>query len=83
MKKAFISVNVPAISKTYDFRVPLNMKVKEAIGLIYQIIGAEFVGIEKDYELANLFMIDSNIILSKDLKLLDYSIQDEDKFVLI
>jgi|GEM_PF-3255930 len=83
MKKVFISVNVPAVSKTYDFRVPVNMKIQESIVLIYQIIGEEFAGIVKDHETANIFMTDYNVILNKNAKFSDYSIKDEDKFVLI
>jgi len=83
MKKVFINVDVPAVSKTYDFRVPINMKVKEAIVLIYQIISEEFIGIVKDSEKANLLMKDCNVILGKEAKFLDYSIKDEDRFILI
>ena len=83
MKKVFISVNVPAVSKDYDFRVPLNMKVNEAITLIYQIICEEFAGIAKDSDAANLFMTGCNIILDKGAKFSDYFINDEDKFILI
>jgi uncharacterized ubiquitin-like protein YukD len=83
MKKVFISVVVPAIFRIYDFRIPLNMKIREGIALIYQIIGEEYVGVAKDFEAANLFMTDCNIILNKDTKFLDYFIKDEDKFILI
>jgi len=83
MKKIFISVNVPAVSKIYDFKISPKMKIKDAILLMYQIIGEDFQGILKDINNADMFMLSCNIILKKDLRLLDYEIRDEEKFVLL
>lgn len=83
MKKIFINVQVPAISKNFDFKIPYNMKVKDAILLIYQLIGEEFSGIKKDAVKAKLILIENKIELKHDNNLSDYILKDEDKFLLL
>jgi len=83
MKKIFICVGIPAVSKKYDFKIPAKMRIKDAIILMYQIIGEEFQGILKDIESAGLFMPACKIVLSGEARFLDYQIKDEDYFILI
>ena len=79
-----ISVFSPGIGKKFDFSIPANMCIKNAVELIVKIISEEFSGVNNS-SMAKHSLIKQSTgeILNESFNLLQSGIFSGDKFILV
>lgn len=77
-----VSVRIPALKDTYDFTIPSNMLVQDAITLMTRILNSEY-GISG--AINNVVLIDKgdNTVLSMSDSFAEQGISDGAKFLLV
>lgn len=82
MEKISISVRIPALSNTYEFMVPSNMSIRNALYLMIKILSSEY-GISEKRTDVMLFDTNDNSALRMECSFTQLGISDGDKLLLM
>lgn len=82
MEKISITVEIPALSGTYDFIVPCNMSIRNAQNLMIRILNSEY-GISDQSGDVMLFDKEDNKALRMECSFAQLGISDGAKLLLI
>lgn len=79
-----ISVFSPGTNNLYDFSIPSNMCVRNAVNLIVKILSEEFIGIEDNGRLKHsLLKASTGEMLNETLSLSQLGVSNGEKLILI
>ena len=82
MEKISIAVKVPALGDIYDFIVPNNMSIRDALKLMIKILNSEYGISEKSTDVM-LFDMKDNKVLRMECSFAQLGISDGAKLLMI
>ena len=82
MEKISIAVKVPALGDIYDFIVPNNMSIRDALKLMIKILNSEYGISEKSTDVM-LFDMKDNKVIRMECSFAQLGISDGAKLLMI
>lgn len=78
-----VTIEIPFLNKTFDYRIPKSMLVSDAIELICDIIKSDYDGLQLNSASAELLSTSQRVLLNKDYSIEKNRIINNEKLILI
>lgn len=78
-----VTIEIPFLNKTFDYRIPKSMLVSDAIELICDIIKSDYDGLQLNSASAELLSTSQRVLLNKDYTIEKNRIINNEKLILI
>lgn len=83
METIIVEINIPAISSTFDFRLPSTGRVYDVVNEIIRILEATQQNLRFDTDLPMLCDIDRGVPLNPEALIAEVGIHDSSRLMLV